>query len=133
MVKSQLFSVQMKEAFVNQPIDRRKLLKLAGLGGHEQRRTAMGLELKIVNGGVEEYQDGVYRRSYGSRIEDADTDGHIVAVVTADGRIEEYQDGMCQLSYCSNAKKVRVLGGTRAVTLQDGRVAEFENGLCRRT
>jgi hypothetical protein len=99
---------------------------------HEQRRTEMGLVLKIVNGRVEEYENGAYRRSYGSCVEDADTDGNIVAIVTADGRIEEYRDGSCQRSYCSNARKVRISGGTLAVTFRDGRVAEFENGSCRR-
>ncbi|MGE5240515.1 MAG: IceA2 protein [Bacteroidota bacterium] len=98
----------------------------------EQRRGVMGLELKIVNGRIEEYEDGKCRRTYGSNAADAHTDGGIVAVVTADGRIEEYRDGMCQRSYCSNAQKVRVSGGTLAVTLRDGRVAEFENGSCRR-
>jgi hypothetical protein len=97
-----------------------------------QRRAVVELALKIVNGRVEVYEDGAYRHSYGSHIEDAATDGNIVAVVTGDGRIEEYRDGMCQRSYGSNAKKVRISGNTLAVTLKDGRIAEFENGMCRR-
>ena len=102
----------------------------------EPRRGVMGIVLTVVNGRIEECRDGTHRRSYGSNIADAHTDGDgdggVVAAVTTDGRIEEYRDGICQRSYGSNAQKVRVSGSTMAVTLRDGRVAEFENGSCRR-
>ncbi|MCQ2623216.1 IceA2 protein, partial [Helicobacter pylori] len=46
-----------------------------------------------------EYEHGHYRRTYGSNIVAADTDGHIVAAVTAKGKVEEYENGHYRRTY----------------------------------
>ncbi len=46
-------------------------------------RFIMAVVIKVVNGKIQEYENGNYKRTYGSNIVAADTDGHIVAAVTA--------------------------------------------------
>ncbi len=50
----------------------------------------MAVVIKVVNGKIQEYENGNYKRTYGSNIVAADTDGHIVAAVIAKGKVEEY-------------------------------------------
>ncbi|MBH0277070.1 IceA2 protein [Helicobacter pylori] len=52
----------------------------------------MVVVIKVVNGKIQEYENGNYKRTYGSNIVAADTDGHIVAAVTAKGKVEEYKN-----------------------------------------
>ncbi len=48
----------------------------------------MAVVIKVVNGKIQEYENGIHKRTYGSNIVVADTDGHIVAAVTAQGKVE---------------------------------------------
>ncbi len=59
----------------------------------------MVVVVKVVNGKIQEFENGHYRRSYGSNIVAADTDGHIVAAVTAKGKVEEYKNGSHKRTY----------------------------------
>lgn len=67
----------------------------------------MALVVKVSNGRVEEYENGSRKRSYGSNVIAASTDGTLVAVVTKDGRVEEYVGGSRKRSYGSNAVNVQ--------------------------
>lgn len=84
--------------------------------------------VRVVNGCIEEVVNGKVRRTYGSNIVDAATDGAIVAAVTSSGSVAEYQDGKLRRNYGSSAAQVQVAGGLVAVTLDDGRVQRYENG-----
>ncbi|GAA9268022.1 hypothetical protein HpHA227_05000 [Helicobacter pylori] len=54
---------------------------------------------KVVNGKIQEFGNGFHKRTYGSNIVAADTDGHIVAAVTANGKVEEYKNGIHKRTY----------------------------------
>ncbi len=54
---------------------------------------------KVVNGKIQEFENGFHKRTYGSNIVAADTDGHIVAAVTANGKVEEYKNGIHKRTY----------------------------------
>ena len=91
------------------------------------------LFVKAVNGRVEEYENGSIRRSYGSNIIVAATDGAIVAAVTKKGQVEEYISGSIRRIYASHAVGVQVSGGTVAVSTSNGRIEEYVNGSIRRS
>ncbi|GHR30463.1 hypothetical protein VN1251_10120 [Helicobacter pylori] len=59
----------------------------------------MAVVVKVVNGRIQEFENGHYRRTYGSNIVAADTDGHIVAAVTANGKVEEFENGFHKRTY----------------------------------
>ena len=84
----------------------------------------MAIVVKINNGRVEEYENGSYRRSYGSNIVAAATDGKIVAAVRRDGRVEEYENGSYRRSYGTDAVGVQVAGGTVAIQKANGRATK---------
>ncbi|GAA7098049.1 hypothetical protein HpCHN32_07750 [Helicobacter pylori] len=59
----------------------------------------MAIVLKVVNGKIQEFENGSHKRTYGSNIVAADTDGHIVAAVTANGKVEEFENGFHKRTY----------------------------------
>ncbi|GAA7141060.1 hypothetical protein HpBGD43_10220 [Helicobacter pylori] len=59
----------------------------------------MVVVIKVVNGKIQEFENGSFKRTYGSNIVAADTDEHIVAAVTAKGKVEEYKDGSYKRTY----------------------------------
>ncbi len=59
----------------------------------------MAVVIKVVNGKIQEFENGSFKRTYGSNIVATDTDGHIVAAVTAKGKVEEYKDGSYKRTY----------------------------------
>ncbi|PDX51001.1 IceA2 protein [Helicobacter pylori] len=59
----------------------------------------MAVVIKVVNGKIQEHENSNYKRTYGSNIVAADTDGHIVAAVTAQGKVEEYKNGSYKRTY----------------------------------
>jgi len=91
------------------------------------------MTVRVRDGRVEEYVNGSLRRSYGSGIIDAATDGELVAAVDKNGRIFEYVNGGMRRSYGTNVVRVRVSGGSVFAELKDGRTAEYVNGGLRRT
>lgn len=58
----------------------------------------MAVVVKVVNGKIQEFENGFHKRTYGSNIVAADTDGHIIAAVTAKGKVEEYKNGIFKLN-----------------------------------
>jgi len=91
------------------------------------------LSVRIHDGRVQEHVNGALRRSYGSGLVDAATDGKTVVAVTHDGRIQEYVNGSMHRSYGSKVKGVSIQGGKVFAQLENGRTAEYENGSLRRT
>lgn len=59
----------------------------------------MAVVVKVVNGKIQEYENGIHKRTYGSNIVAADTDGYIVAAVTAKDKVEEYKNGSHKRTY----------------------------------
>jgi hypothetical protein len=101
--------------------------------GGTERSFKMATIVRVRNGNVEEYENGVKVRTYGSNIRAASTDGTLVAAVTNDGRVEEYVKGAKVRTYGSNAVNVQVSGGTVAISLSNGRTEEYVNGGKRRS
>ncbi len=89
--------------------------------------------VRVSDGRVQEYVNGSLRRTYGSGIVDAATDGTIVAAVNKDGRVMEYANGSLRRTYGSDVVRVRVSGGSVFADLKGGRTAEYVNGSLRRT
>ena len=89
--------------------------------------------VRVKDGRVQEYVKGSLRRTYGSGIIDAATDGVIVAAVSKEGRVMEYVNGSLRRTYGSDVVRVRVSGGSVFADLEGGRTAEYVNGSLRRT
>jgi hypothetical protein len=89
--------------------------------------------VRVKDGRVQEYVNGSLRRTYGSGIVDAATDGTIVAAVNKDGRVMEYVNGSLRRTYGSDVVRVQVSGGSVFANLRNGRTAEYVNGSLRRT
>lgn len=89
--------------------------------------------VRVTDGRVQEYVNGSLRRTYGSGIVDAATDGTFVAAVNKDGRVMEYVNGSLRRTYGSDVVRVRVSGGSVFADLKSGRTAEYVNGSLRRT
>jgi hypothetical protein len=91
------------------------------------------LSVRIHDGRVQEHVNGSLRRSYGSGLVDAATDGKTVVAVTRDGRIQEWVNGSMRRSYGGKVKSVSIQDGKVFAQLENGRTAEYENGSLRRT
>lgn len=102
---------------------------LASLTAH----AADPMSVRIKDGRIQEYVNGSLRRTYGSKLVDAATDGKIVCSVNLQGRVEEYVNGSLRRTYGSDAVRVRVNGGSVYAELKNGRTAEYVNGSLRRT
>lgn len=89
--------------------------------------------VRVKDGRVQEYVNGSLRRTYGSGIVDAATDGTVVAAVNNDGRVMEYVNGSLRRTYGSDVVRVQVSGGSVFANLKSGRTAEYVNGSLRRT
>jgi len=89
--------------------------------------------VRVRDGRVQEYVNGSLRRTYGSGIVDAATDGTIVAAVNKEGRVMEYVNGSLRRTYGSDVLRVQVSGGSVFANLKSGRTAEYVNGSLRRT
>lgn len=88
--------------------------------------------VRIKNGRIEERVKGTLRRTYGSNLVDADTDGVTVAGVTKDGKIVEYKNGTLRRTFGSNINRIRVRNGRIYAQLKNGKTAEYENGTLKR-
>jgi hypothetical protein len=89
--------------------------------------------VRVIGGRVEEYENGSLRRTFGSNIVSAATDGQTTVAVTSSGRVEEYVNGSLRRTYGSNARSAQVSGDTVAVQTANGRTEEYVNGSFRRT
>ncbi|PUD82239.1 IceA2 protein [Helicobacter pylori] len=50
-------------------------------------------------GKVEEYENGSYKRTYGSNAINVQVSGGVVAVTTSKGKVEEYKNGSYKRTY----------------------------------
>ncbi|PUD31699.1 IceA2 protein [Helicobacter pylori] len=59
----------------------------------------MAFVVKVVNGKIQEYENGHWRRTYGSNAVNVQVSGGIVAVTTSKGKVEEYKNGIHKRTY----------------------------------
>ncbi len=53
----------------------------------------MAVVVKVVNGKIQEFENGIHKRTYGSNAVNVQVSGGIVAVTTSKGKVEEYENG----------------------------------------
>ncbi|MFP6026493.1 IceA2 protein [Helicobacter pylori] len=53
----------------------------------------MAVVVKVVNGKIQEFENGSHKRTYGSNAVNVQVSGGIVAVTTSKGKVEEYKNG----------------------------------------
>ncbi|GAA9736359.1 hypothetical protein VN0123_09260 [Helicobacter pylori] len=59
----------------------------------------MAVVVKVVNGKRQEFENGNYKRTYGSNAVNVQVSGGIVAVTTSKGKVEEYKNGSYKRTY----------------------------------
>ncbi|GAA7491786.1 hypothetical protein oki779_12960 [Helicobacter pylori] len=59
----------------------------------------MAVVVKVVNGKIQEFENGSHKRTYGSNAVNVQVSGGIVAVTTSKGKVEEYKNGSHRRSY----------------------------------
>ncbi|KNE11801.1 IceA2 protein [Helicobacter pylori] len=59
----------------------------------------MAVVVKVVNGKIQEFENGSYKRTYGSNAVNVQVSGGIVAVTTSKGRVEEFENGHYKRTY----------------------------------
>ncbi|GAA9742440.1 IceA2 protein [Helicobacter pylori] len=59
----------------------------------------MAFVVKVVNGKIQEFENGHYRRTYGSNAVNVQVSGGIVAVTTSKGKVEEFENGHYRRTY----------------------------------
>ncbi len=59
----------------------------------------MAVVVKVVNGKIQEFENGNYKRIYGSNAVNVQVSGGIVAVTTSKGKVEEYKNGSYKRTY----------------------------------
>ncbi|GAA6835148.1 hypothetical protein AOH207_08230 [Helicobacter pylori] len=58
----------------------------------------MAVVVKVVNGKIQEFENGNYKRTYGNAV-NVQVSGGIVAVTTSKGKVEEYKNGSYKRTY----------------------------------
>ncbi|OKA00494.1 IceA2 protein [Helicobacter pylori] len=59
----------------------------------------MAVVVKVVNGKIQEFENGFRKRTYGSNAVNVQVSGRIVAVTTSKGKVEEYKNGSYKRTY----------------------------------
>ncbi|GAA8374830.1 hypothetical protein HpDR4_25700 [Helicobacter pylori] len=59
----------------------------------------MAVVIKVVNGKIQEYENGNYKRTYGSNAINVQISGGVMAVTTSKGKVEEYKNGILKRTY----------------------------------
>ncbi|WRD58232.1 IceA2 protein [Helicobacter pylori] len=59
----------------------------------------MAVVVKVVSGKIQEFENGNYKRTYGSDAVNVQVSGGIVAVTTSKGKVEEYRNGSYKRTY----------------------------------
>ncbi|WQT43129.1 IceA2 protein [Helicobacter pylori] len=59
----------------------------------------MAVVVKVVNGKIQEFENGNYKRTYGSDAVNVQVSSGIVAVTTSKGKVEEYKNGSYKRTY----------------------------------
>ncbi len=59
----------------------------------------MAVAVKVVNGKIQEFENGFCKRTYGSNAVNVQVSGGIVAVTTSKDKVEEYKNGIHKRTY----------------------------------
>ncbi|ANH43499.1 IceA2 protein [Helicobacter pylori] len=59
----------------------------------------MAVVVKVVNGKIQEFENGNYKRTYGSDAVNVQVSGGIVAVTISKDKVEEYKNGSYKRTY----------------------------------
>lgn len=59
----------------------------------------MAIVVKVVNGKIQEYENGNYKRTYGSNAINVQISGGVVAVTTSKDKVEECKNGSHKRTY----------------------------------
>ncbi|MGL2490398.1 IceA2 protein [Helicobacter pylori] len=59
----------------------------------------MAVVFKVVNGKIQEFENGFQKRTYGSNAINVQVSGGVVAVTTSKGKVEEYKNGSYKRTY----------------------------------
>ncbi|WRC98150.1 IceA2 protein [Helicobacter pylori] len=59
----------------------------------------MAVVVKVVNGKIQEFENGIHKRTYGSNAVNVQVSGGVVAVTTSKGKVEEYKNGIHKRTY----------------------------------
>ncbi len=59
----------------------------------------MAVVFKVVNGKIQEFENGNYKRTYCSNAVNVQVSGGMVAVTTSKGKVEEYKNGSYKRTY----------------------------------
>ncbi len=59
----------------------------------------MAVVVKVVNGKIQEFENGSHKRTYGSNAVNVQVSGGIVAVTTSKGKVEEFENGHYRRTY----------------------------------
>ncbi|WP_120836359.1 IceA2 protein [Helicobacter pylori] len=59
----------------------------------------MAVVVKVVSGKIQEFENGNYKRTYGSNAVNVQVSGGIVAVTTSKGKVEEFENGHYRRTY----------------------------------
>lgn len=59
----------------------------------------MAIVIKVVNGKIQEFENGIHKRTYGSNTINVQVSGGVVAVTTSKGKVEEYKNGSYKRTY----------------------------------
>ncbi|MCQ2660540.1 IceA2 protein [Helicobacter pylori] len=59
----------------------------------------MAVVIKVVNGKIQEFENGIHKRTYGSNAINVQVSGGVVAVTTSKGKVEEYKNGIHKRTY----------------------------------
>ncbi|WP_199497179.1 IceA2 protein [Helicobacter pylori] len=59
----------------------------------------MAVVVKVVNGKIQEFENGNYKRTYGSDAVNVQVSGGIVAVTISKDKVEEYRNGSYKRTY----------------------------------
>ncbi|GAA8733447.1 IceA2 protein [Helicobacter pylori] len=59
----------------------------------------MAVVIKVVNGKIQEYENGIHKRTYGSNAINVQISGGVVAVTTSKDKVEECKNGSHKRTY----------------------------------
>ncbi|MFP6338654.1 IceA2 protein [Helicobacter pylori] len=59
----------------------------------------MAIVVKVVNGKIQEFENSIHKRTYGSNAINVQVSGGVVAVTTSKGKMEEYKNGIHKRTY----------------------------------
>ncbi|ANH45906.1 IceA2 protein [Helicobacter pylori] len=59
----------------------------------------MAVVIKVVNGKIQEYENGIHKRTYGSNVINVQISGGVMTVTTSKDKVEECKNGSHKRTY----------------------------------